>query len=119
MAGQCVPTGHGRLYMDVCIISYTDVHATGPGHPLCRRLATVQPIWATGDGSGIQLTWSCRRQCVTITDVRTADASACGRGSATILEIRVLTPTYCSQKLEDVDGRASLKKCNFGQVLTV
>ena len=42
--------------------------------------------------------------------VRTADASACGRGSATILEIRVLTPTDCSQKLEDVDGRASFKK---------
>ena len=42
--------------------------------------------------------------------VRTADASACGCGSATILEIRVLTPTDCSQKLEDVDGRASFKK---------
>ena len=65
---------------------------------------------ATGDGSGIQLTWSCRRQCVTVTDVRTADVSACGRGSATILEIRVLTPTDCSGKLEDVDGHASFKK---------
>jgi len=60
---------HGRLYN----IYYTDVHATGPGHPLCRRLATVQPSRATGDGWGIQLTWSCRRQCVTITDVRSAD----------------------------------------------
>jgi len=30
---------HGRLYN----IYYTDVHATGPGHPLCRRLAAVQP----------------------------------------------------------------------------
>jgi len=29
---------HGRLYN----IYYTDVHATGPNHPLCRRLATVQ-----------------------------------------------------------------------------
>ena len=27
----------GRLYN----IYYTDVHATGPGHPLCRRLAAV------------------------------------------------------------------------------
>jgi len=52
---------------------------------------------ATGDGSGIQLNWSCRRQCVTITDVRTADASACGRGSATILEIRLLTPQIVSE----------------------
>ena len=40
--------------------------------------------------------------------VQTADASACGRGSATILEICVLTD--CSQKLEDLDGRASFKK---------
>jgi len=32
-----------RLAMDVCIISITDVHATGPGHPLCRRLAAIQP----------------------------------------------------------------------------
>ena len=28
--------------VDVCkIIYYTDVHATGPGYPLCRRLAAV------------------------------------------------------------------------------
>jgi len=61
----------------------------------------------TGDGSGIQLTW---RQYVTITDLRTADASVCGRGSATILEIRVLTPTKCSRKLEDVNGHGSFRK---------
>jgi len=30
---------HGRLYN----IYYPDVHATGPGHPLCWRLAAVQP----------------------------------------------------------------------------
>jgi len=30
---------HGRLYN----IYYTDVHATGLGHPLCRQLAAVQP----------------------------------------------------------------------------
>jgi len=30
---------HGRLYN----IYYTDVHATGPGQPLCWRLAAVQP----------------------------------------------------------------------------
>ena len=45
VVGQCVPSSDrhglyvecGRLYN----IYYTDVHATGPGYPLCRRLAAV------------------------------------------------------------------------------
>jgi len=65
VAGQCVLTGHGRLYN----IYYTDVHATSPGHPLCRRLAAVQPS-----------RW--------LAEVTKANHCACGSNTASICGLR-------------------------------
>ena len=46
---------------------------TDTAHPLCRRLAAIQRNRQLAEvGRTVKLSWSCRRQCVTITDVQTA-----------------------------------------------
>ena len=78
------------------------VPPTGPGHPLCQRLAAVQRNrWLAKAG------WQMMAQAfnwpghVGGREVRTADTSACGRGSARTLEICILTQAACWRKFEE------------------
>jgi len=111
---------HGRLYN----IYYTDVHATGPGHPLCRRLAAVQPSrWLAEVGRQVmarEFNWPGR------VGGSVSLSQMCGLQTR-LLRTRIRNysrdlRTDPHRSFTKIRGRGRariLQKSNFGQVLTV